>query len=229
MSQGGNITSEQSLRDIRRRTPRTEAYPLRWVALIATFFLAILFAQSVQPRVLNQEASTPAVSRLRSKDTLARIEAIMDIRWSGAADPKTASALIDCILRDDNDYVRQVASEALSSMGPQAKSKIPAMLTVLRDHGAGWIRRARAAQVLGAIGNYMPGSMLGLAEVATDNKEPLLLRQTAAFSLVALGRITPELVPTISEVAFSPREDPTLRKIAIWVLAGCCKTPCLEL
>ena len=67
--------------------------------------------------------------------------------------PKTAAALIDRVLEDDNAYVREIAADFLASIPAYGKELAPKVATILRNPSESADRRARAAQVLGAIGN----------------------------------------------------------------------------
>jgi hypothetical protein len=146
---------------------------------MALTLLSLLYPSLAETRAVPRETTSPEYSKLRDKDPLHRIEAILDIA-SKKPRPETAAALVYCIINDDNSYVRLIASDVLTSMRAFARDLAPRMLAMLEDHAADAGRRARAAQVLGAIGGEAPKSIGPLIDILEDTREPSTLREAVA-------------------------------------------------
>jgi HEAT repeat protein len=98
-------------------------------------------------------------------------------------------------LKDQGEWVRVGAAEALGRIGPEAKSAVPALVEALKDQIVG-VRR-RAAEALGIIGSEAKSAVPALVEALKGQDAEV--REGAAE---ALGRIGPEAksaVPALGE------------------------------
>lgn len=189
---------------------------------IALFLAGAGVAALTPVPVLAASRTTEAaiLTRLRSKNPLVRIEAAADIEDAGLKDPRLAEALIDSMLNDDNAYAREFTAGALNFMRDQALGAVPRVIAILLNRSTGDSRRARAAQILGAIGIAAPDSVDPLAEVLGNKSNSEELRESAAVALTYFGSLRAgDVVERAETVAFSPSEKLQLRILAVEVLA----------
>jgi HEAT repeat protein len=142
---------------------------------------------------------------------MARIQAILEIRRQNITGPRTAAALINAVLREQNSYVSEIALEVLGSMRSYAKSAVGPVTQTIKNREAAPSRRARAAQILGAIGNEVPQSVPILMAILQDRQEPYPVRQAAADALTQFGRLEPRFMSGLIAVLSDTREPPNLR------------------
>ena len=182
--------------------------------------IVLLLFCPAQTHAGQQEVTASQRAKLQAKDPLVRIEAILDIYRANILGTTTATLLADRILADDNSYVREIASDVLSNMRASAKNLAPRFVRILEDSNLSATRRARAAQVLGAIGGEAPKSLGPLVNVLENKKQTELLREAAADAILLFGGLPGVTVPRIEKVAFDPAEGLPLRKKAMRTLAN---------
>jgi len=106
--------------------------------------------------------------------------------------------VINIVLHDSNDTVREIAAEILAWIGQDAKASAPSVIKILRNQDGDPIQRSRAARVLGCIGNNYSNSMNTLVQVLKNSKEPQIVRLEAAKALKAFGRLRLSTFPRLS-------------------------------
>jgi HEAT repeat protein len=186
----------------------------------ATFLVAMQL--SLTPVAMpTQTNARPELTRLRDGNPLNRIETLLELRRKGLSDQQTVEALIECILGEENSYVREVASEVLGSIRAQAADFAPRIVGVLKNSEQSADRRARAAQILGAIGSAAPDSVGPLVDVlGGSGRASPAVREAAAFALLNFSRLPAAFVPQVEEAAFDPQLSLNLRESAMQCLAN---------
>ena len=82
--------------------------------------------------------------------------------WSKAAVPALAQAL-----KDEDEWVRANAAEALGRIGPEAKAAVPALIQALKNEDVLRVRWG-AAEALGQIGPAAKQAVPALAQALKD-------------------------------------------------------------
>lgn len=168
-----------------------------------------------------QRQATPTeLNNLRSKDPLQRIRAVLDIENDSVKSSKAAASLFELVLSENDSHVREIAAGALFSMRDSAKDLAPGAIAILKNHSESAERRARAAQILGAIGNVAAASIPPLADTLEDVTVPEPVRQATAVALVEYGRLPPQYMPRLGPIAFNPRENQRMRMLATQILGN---------
>ncbi|HEV8058574.1 MAG TPA: HEAT repeat domain-containing protein [Gemmataceae bacterium] len=121
------------------------------------------------------------------------------------------AALHNIAARDTNEAVRQSAAEALSQIGPVAKTPIPALIDALRDNLA--VVRQGAAHALGDLGRE--GISASAALIAALHDQDLSVRLQAATALWRIDRRDRIAVPVLIKVL---EEGDELQR---WTAADC--------
>ena len=113
------------------------------------------------------------------------------------------AALHSIAARDTNDDVRQSAAEALSQIGPQTKTPVPALVDSLRDDLA--VVRQGAAHALGEMGVDAKSAIAAL--IASLHDQDRSVRLHAAWALWKIDRrdrvAVPVLIRVLQEMNFS--------------------------
>jgi HEAT repeat protein len=105
-------------------------------------------------------------------------------------------ALHNIAARDTNNEVRQCAAEALSQIGPHAKTPVPALIDSLRDDLA--VVRQGAAHALGELGPDAKSAIAAL--IASLHDEDLSVRLQAAWALWKIDQRDRVAVPIFIKV-----------------------------
>jgi HEAT repeat protein len=106
------------------------------------------------------------------------------------------AALHSIAARDTNESVRQSAAEALSQIGPQAKTPVPALIDSLRDDLA--VVRQGAAHALGELGAEAKSATGALIAALRD--PDVSVRLQAAWALWKIDRRDRVAVPVLIKV-----------------------------
>jgi HEAT repeat protein len=121
------------------------------------------------------------------------------------------AALHQIAARDSNAEVRQCAADALSQIGPQAKTPVPALIDALRDELA--VVRQGAAHALGEMG---PEAKSATGALIASLRDPdLSVRLQAASALWKIDRRDRVAVPVFVKVL---DEGDELQR---WMAADC--------
>lgn len=106
------------------------------------------------------------------------------------------AALHSIAARDTNNEVRQCAAEALSQIGPQTKTPVPALIDSLRDDLS--VVRQGAAHALGELGPDAKSASAAL--IASLHDQDLSVRLQAAWALWKIDRRDRVAVPVLIKV-----------------------------
>jgi len=191
--------------------------PLRaWWAQLSTGNAQGKAEAAAAIRALGSNACPGLVRLLQTRDALWR-----RALWQEAPRlPREAQKLIIADVRDPDAFLtREAAARTLASLGPAARSAVPALAEAVRDP-QGRVA-AEAADALGKIGGE--GAVPALVRDLGESNARVRLN-----ALYALGRIGPPAKAAIPAVAAALADD-QIRFMAAYALAGMgtCAVPAL--
>lgn len=144
--------------------------------------------------------ATPKLIKLLSEGTIPRISSDMgggypNIGFSAARtlakiDSESVAPLTTCLTHKKPE-ARYFAAYALGEIGVKARSAIPRLLPLLKDHDA--MVRGEATLAIGKIGSDTPKDLVPVLEKMLDDKQ-LNVRFAAVESLGKLCPVSPEAV-----------------------------------
>lgn len=183
----------------------------------------VLFWMLVSNRQLNAlepqspRSASELAALLKGQDLQARRSAAIAARTADAATKKQLlPVLIDLLKHEKDGQVRLAVLDAVTDMGPAAKSAIPALVYTLRTEYGGKYNEERhqdyrSALALAAVGSPAVNALRELLAESAEN-----VRAEAAM---ALGRIGPEAAPAVPAlVGLLDDEDERVRRDAVGAL-----------
>lgn len=153
---------------------------------------------------------------LRQLDADGRAEAVMTIGELGvrlqAVVPALHAAVKNTVLTDGDEAVRTSALSALTLLGPQSRSQVPALLEGLRDEAP--VVRAGAAQALGLLGAEAKEAVPALTTALLRDRD-FHVRVEAAVAVWRIDKRAGRVMPVLAEAL--EVDDEVLR----WTAAEC--------
>lgn len=185
--------------------------PVRLEAILA------LSAMGVPPQPLADQEKRELEKRLNDPDKTVSIWARVLLYFldEKLVNEKGLSFIVSFMLKDPDPQVRKTAAQALGILGPKAKSKIPDLVTALRDKDLGVV-----LMVIGALGIMVQttDSAVALGEVEGALQDPeLAARAQAAQTLGKLGKKAKGSIPKLT--ACLKDKEPTMVYTVLAALA----------
>jgi HEAT repeat protein len=163
-----------------------------------------------KPEAIEAELNRSRLRVLRSKDTVARLNALHVIKEVGPKARDLTPTLIE-LLSDPKTDIRWSAAGALGGIGPPAKEAIPALLRAM-DGGDQPMWELHAPGALMHIG---PSSIGPLIKAIKEDKSATV-RAGAAHALAGFVDENPDCVAALVEAMRD--DDPLVRRSVPWAL-----------
>jgi len=158
------------------------------------------------------------IKGLSSKDALVRLQSIIRLNQCRTTQ-EGMNALVDTVLKEDNDSVREIGADVLRNMAADAKNAIPRVISVMQNNKLDLAQRCRAARILESIGAQMREvAVPALLKISSDETAQLPLRRSTTLALAGVGRAASDAVPKLAGLLGNSSEDLEVREDALRAL-----------
>jgi HEAT repeat protein len=151
-----------------------------------------------------KEAVPALLDTLKSGDDPLRQQAALALAAVAPEQEKVVNALIVALKDEKYPTGRHAAMQALTTLGPAAKTAIPDLLAVVKSTESPATFRKMAVEALGNMRPEAKNAVPALLEVLKDKKQPELVRSTAARNLGRFGDSSKTVLPVFGELLRDP-------------------------